>query len=92
MLTTGLIVAALTAQLQHAQPRRTLYGFDVGMITAPRRELKVKTYHMAAAVSGGGEIVGAVLDRAGRVVCEFRGAYAADGSVAIDDGCRGIGR
>jgi hypothetical protein len=56
-------------------------GVDIGCIILPRRELRPFGYpghgfFCEAAVSG--EILGGVLNRSGRQLCEIRGTYTAD--------------
>ena len=62
-------------------------GTDLGCIILPRRELRPFGYpghgfFCEAAVSG--EILGGVLNRSGRQLCEIRGSYTGDFCYAFD--------
>jgi hypothetical protein len=75
-----------------AQPRpqthATDFGTDaIGCVTLPRWELRRFGYpgHAFACEEGvHGEVLGAVLDRAGRTLCYIVGAYEGDGCYDID--------
>jgi hypothetical protein len=79
--------AALAAALATLplQPK-SVTGVTVGLATVPAKQLKLRGLHMAAAVNGySGEVVGALLNRAGKEMCTFRGVVIA-GQVRVT-GC-----
>jgi|SRR5690349_8573300 len=62
-------------------------GTDIGCIILPRRELRPFGYPghgFFCEVGASGEILGALVNRTGRKLCEIRGAYSGNFCYAFD--------
>jgi hypothetical protein len=81
------LARALASRLAAARPlsrdlaATDFQGTDLGCIVLPRREIRPYGYpgHAFLCEAGvSGEVLGAVLNRTGRRLCEIRGTYAGD--------------
>lgn len=81
-----LLAALLSATLVSPTTRAaTLDGSSVRLVVAERRETRVRGLHMVAAVGLRGDLVGALIDRRGRIRCTFVGTD--DGRCLRVQGC-----
>jgi hypothetical protein len=79
------IVKKLHARRQYAASLDTtdFQGTDIGCIVMPRFELRRYRYPghaMLCEVAATGEVLGAVLNKGGRRVCDITGAFLSDGT------------
>jgi hypothetical protein len=83
------IAKKLHARRQYAASLGTtdFQGTDIGCIILPRRELRPFGYPghgFFCEVAATGEILGGVVNRSGRQLCEIRGAYTGDSCYDFD--------
>ena len=73
----GLVLHSMVARTSNEPHPNVGVGLNgtVGLLTYDKRDLHSSRFHAAVAVSGAGDVYGAVLNKRGDSTCTFVGVY-----------------